>query len=194
MVSRQTPSLFLEYVKRNSSTQSSFGPLLEGKTYHDGPKKRLRFSTQYEGAFFKHLTDYSNVTFSQKDCPELLDLDFTMGDIEEAAKEMKGDSDGMPAYSLKEYIDKLALLLHHMRRILLDKGKMPEGICQSIRTPIFKGGSRRSPKDYHPVALTNHVTKIFERVLRKDIINHLERKQLINESHHVFRKDRSTTH
>ena len=86
----------------------------------------------------------------------------------------------------------LAKPLHYMWRTSLDTGKMPEGTNQSIITPIFKGGCRSFPKDYRPVALINHITKVFERVLGKAMVEHLEANNLLNESQHGFINFRST--
>ena len=62
----------------------------------------------------------------------------------------------------------------------------------AIITPIFKGGIKSLPSDYRPVALTNHVTKLFERVLRKAIILHIETNDLMKHTQHGFRTGRST--
>ena len=48
-------------------------------------------------------------------------------------------------------------------------------------------------KNYRPVALTNHMYKIFERVVRKEIVIYLEDNDLMNVTQHGFRSGRSTT-
>ena len=60
----------------------------------------------------------------------------------------------------------------------------------SFITPIFKG-DQGLPANYRPVALTSHVTKIFEKILRKKLQVHLESNNLYNESQHGFRTGRS---
>ena len=59
-------------------------------------------------------------------------------------------------------------------------------------TPIYKGGVKSLPTNYRPVALTNHLTKIFERILRTAIVQQLETHKLINPTQHGFRSGRST--
>ena len=59
-------------------------------------------------------------------------------------------------------------------------------------SPIHKGGSRVDPGRYRPVALTSHIIKVFERVLRKALVTHLEGLDLIPNSQHGFRAQRST--
>ena len=41
------------------------------------------------------------------------------------------------------------------------------------------------------MSLTNHTTKIFERVLRKALVEHLKSNNLLNEAQHGFRRGRS---
>ena len=124
------------------------------------------------------MDDYNHITFIRAACPELSDINFTYKNITEAVKTLRVNSargpDGLSAFLLKEYINVLVGPLHYIWRTYLVPGLMSEGTIESIITPIFKGENRSAPKDYRPVFLTNHCTKIFERVLRKAMIAHIE--------------------
>ena len=48
------------------------------------------------------------------------------------------------------------------------------------------------PKNYRPVALTSHLIKVFERVLRKGLVTHIERLGLLPDGQHGSRAMRST--
>ena len=50
---------------------------------------------------------------------------------------------------------------------------MPESTLLAIIKPIYKGGDKTIPGNYRPIALTNHLIKIFERVIHKEILKHL---------------------
>ena len=63
---------------------------------------------------------------------------------------------------------------------------MPEGTIKALVTPIPREGEKSEPSNYRPVSLTNHLTKIFERVLRKHLVLHLETQNLTNENQHGF--------
>lgn len=54
-----------------------------------------------------------------------------------------------------------------------------------------KKGNRTEPVNYRPVSLTSHVIKIFERVVRKVMVRHLEGNNVISCNQHGFRSGRS---
>ena len=56
---------------------------------------------------------------------------------------------------------------------------------------MHKGGSRGLPANYRPVALTSHIVKMFERVIRKSLVAHLEANNLLPDGQHGFRGKRS---
>ena len=58
--------------------------------------------------------------------------------------------------------------------------------------PIHKGGSRSVPKQYRPVALTSHLIKVFERVVRLALVKHIEQNNLLPDGQHGSRARRST--
>ena len=63
----------------------------------------------------------------------------------------------------------------------------------TIITPLLKEG--KYPKDirsYRPVALTNILCKIFERMRNKRQVRYLEKENKINDRKFGFRKEKST--
>ena len=73
----------------------------------------------------------------------------------------------------------------------LDKGIIPDQLKRQYIAPIFKKGAKTDPANYRPVSLTSHVIKIFERVIRKQLVSFLETNNLISNKQHGFRKGRS---
>ena len=100
--------------------------------------------------------------------------------------------DNIPAYIYNNFANELAYPIMKIWRISLDKCVMSEGVMQSIIVPLYKGGEKSDPVNYRPLALTNHLTKIFERVVRKEIMQHLETNNLLNITQHGFRNRHST--
>ena len=59
-------------------------------------------------------------------------------------------------------------------------------------TPIHKGGSRQMPQQYRLVSLTSHIMKVFERVIKKKIMEHLVNNKMFNDGQHGFVPGQST--
>ena len=57
----------------------------------------------------------------------------------------------------------------------MDQGSIPADLLLVLISPVHKGGSRGLPKNYRPVALTSHIVKVFERVVRRALVQNLEK-------------------
>ena len=60
--------------------------------------------------------------------------------------------------------------------IITGQAQIPADLLLVLISPYTKGGSRGVPKNYRPVALTSHVVKVFEKVVRIALVRHLEEK------------------
>ena len=58
-------------------------------------------------------------------------------------------------------------------------------------TPVHKKGNKSVIKNYRPVSLLSIVSKVFEKLIHRDIYKHLETHKIINNRQHGFRKHRS---
>ena len=56
--------------------------------------------------------------------------------------------------------------------------------------PIYKGDDRSIPANYRPVSLTSVIMNVFEKIVRKAIVSHLDVNDLMNKTQHGFRKGR----
>ena len=100
--------------------------------------------------------------------------------------------DGVPAYLYIAFAEELASPVRLIWSNSLNTGRMPDGTPLAIITPILKTVDKSLPSNYRPISLTNHLTKIFERVLRVALVDHLETNDLMNRTQHGFRKGLST--
>ena len=126
---------------------------------------------------------------------ELSYFAFTPNDISEAIKELDPYSaapDGdIPAKIICDCRDSLSLPLWMLWKRSLDTGVIPTDLKLQYITPIYKKGNRTEAVNYRPVSLTSHIIKIFERVVRKHLVKHLEDNNILPDSQHGFRKGRS---
>ena len=125
----------------------------------------------------------------------LYDIEFSTDDLVEAISEISPSAaagpDRFPAILLKECRSVLAVPLYMIWRKSLDTGKIPQALKTANVIPVYKGGCRGTPKNYRPVALTSHLIKVFEKVIRKKVVEYMETYQLFNPSQHGFRAGRS---
>lgn len=192
------PRYFYSYCKKFRKQQTSVGPLLnhKGDLEHD-PKKMADI-----------LKDQYSSVFSDPSCPKkkppnikatinntLENITFCCDDIIKAINEINensacGDED-IPAVILKQCKTSLAYPILKIWEESLHRGYVPKTFKKQIITPVHKKSSKAEPANYRPIALTSHLIKIFERILRNHIVHHLESNNLICNNQHGFRKHRS---
>ena len=73
----------------------------------------------------------------------------------------------------------------------MDHGYVPDFYKMSHIFPLHKKDSKSIAANYRPVSLTSHVVKVFERVIRKKIVHHLDSNDLVCSIQQGFRSGRS---
>ena len=99
--------------------------------------------------------------------------------------------DGVPSVLLIKCVNSIKKPLSLFWNNCLQNVVTPLPLKTGHIVPIFKNGDQGSPSNYRPVALTSHLTKIYEKVVRKLIVSHMEINNLFNDSQHGFRSGRS---
>ena len=126
---------------------------------------------------------------------EFSSIDITENDIEDAIKQISSGAapgpDGIPPVLLKECSGSLKMPICMLWNKSIDSGQIPDALKLRVIIPVHKGGSRGEAKNYRPITLTSHLIKLFERVIVKELVYHLESKNLFNNRQHGFRKNRS---
>ena len=199
------PKHFFSFAKKYIKTKSTIGPFkINNKIITNLLNISRKLSEQYSSSFsipdpnfsienprefFRHREDHSR--------PQLVDIIFTKQDFEKEISNIKSDSaagpDHFPVILLKECGKELSEPLYILWRHSLDKGDIALLLRKAIVCPIQKPNTQRNhPKSYRPVSLTSHIIKIFERVLRRNIVNFLQANDLLPNNQHGFIAGRST--
>ena len=194
---KSNPKEFYRYANSKKKYKDPIGPLRTGTTYTSDPMKMAEIlSQQYQSVFSEPQSNTDITNFPTCKGKHLEDITFMTDDIQMAMEEIKPSSapgpDEIPAIVFNKYAKVLAYPVMKIWRMCLDECNMPEGTILAILPPIYKGSGKSEPANYRPIALTNHLMKIFERVLRKAILTHLELNTLLNTTQHGFTKGRST--
>ena len=199
---KSNPKFFFTFGKKFSKIKIGIGPLINAaKTLITNPREMAEIlSQQYSSAFSTPLQEdqspndwfqedeYTNESFINS-------VTFDSSELAEAMEDLSANSapgpDGFPAILLKKCRHALAPPLASIWRKSLEDGDIP-AICKTATiTPIHKGKSRAVAKNYRPVALTSHLIKVFEKVVRKNLVDFMESNNLFNHSQHGFRGGRS---
>ena len=192
---KANPKYFYAYARKKSKIHIPVGPLTDSQGNVESSPGGMAelLSNQYQTAFSTPATTSLNLENPIADT--LSDLNFSENDITKAIEEVSYNAapgpDRFPATLLKNCKHQLAKPLYLLWRRSLDFGEVPEKLKTSAITPIHKGGSRKYAKNYRPVALTSHIIKVFEKVIRNKVVRFIESRNLMNPNQHGFRAGHS---
>ena len=67
-------------------------------------------------------------------------------------------------------------LIHYLQDFQksLMAGKFSGNLKHAVITGVFKSGTRTDAKNHSPIALTSHLSKVMERVVRLDLVDYLD--------------------
>merc|ERR1712121_159460 len=152
-----------------------------------------QYNTQYSDGKNKKISDK---IFDDPQKDDITDIIINKEDIKKAIGEIDPNStagpEGVSAKFLSEIMESIAAPLTLIMRKSIDQCEIPDILKLAYVTPIHKGGSKLKPENYRPVSLTSHIMKIFERVIKVRLIEHLKKFELINKGQHGFVEGRST--
>ena len=87
--------------------------------------------------------------------------------------------------------------IHEVRAIVfnqsLQQGIFPDHLKTSKVTPVDKGGDEMDPFNYRPISTLSAIAQIFEKLVCKQIVNYLEKHEILYEFQFGFRKRHSTS-
>ncbi|MEM6738267.1 MAG: reverse transcriptase family protein, partial [Bacteroidota bacterium] len=190
---KKNSKYFFAYARKKAKVKTKIGPLIDNNGKFTMKNKEMAdiLSKQYSKVFSQPMSPDAQ-TFDPGET-KISEMVVTEEDIIKAINELSPSSaagpDGFPAIFLKH--SKEAFPLCHLWKTSLEKGIVPTKMKKSTITPIYKGGNKSLASNYRPVALTSHVIKLFEKVIRSQIVKHMDDNNLFNPNQHGFRSGRS---
>lgn len=194
---KRNPKYFYTYAKKFSKLKVGIGPLVDvaGALIACPIKMAEILAEQYKSVFSQPRYPNSDPHDLFPDLPQqersITRLSFSDAELESAMAELSSNSaagpDGFPAILLKNCRRTISPLLAAIWRKSLAEGSVPIKCKTAYISPIYKGKNRALPKNYRPVALTSHLVKVFEKVVRKKLVEFMENHHLFNANQHGFR-------
>ena len=74
----------------------------------------------------------------------------------------------------------------------IQQGKFPDILKQAKIVPVYKKGSKTDLNNYRPISLLNIFSKIFEKLMKTQLVNHIERNKILSTSQFGFQKGKNT--
>ena len=96
--------------------------------------------------------------------------------------------DKLPGRLLQSLAKEITPVVHFIFTQSLCTGELPTEWTQANVAPIFKKGSKLQAVNYRPVSLT---CKLFEHIICKHILSHLEDHKILTDLQHGYRSGRS---
>ena len=190
---------FFKYANNFKRVSSSPSILLDSSKniVNDSTTIANLLQSHFKSVFSTPISDYdaSKLLSSPEINDKLPDFSISVTDIINAINEIKSSS-ACPKSCIPAKIFKLCKFsLAKPLKLFWEKsfclGEIPEEYKMQQIVPLHKKGSKANAANYRPIALTSHVIKIFERVLRNKLMDYLEQNKIINNNQHGFRKGHS---
>jgi len=197
---KKNPKAFYNYVRSNSKTKEKVGPLKDetGNVISDssGMCKLLNnyFSSIFTIENVERIPEARPIFIGDHE-NKLQDIDLKQSIIYEKLKSLKPHKaagvDNLDSDFLSKVADVISYPLTKIFTKSLESGTVPTDWKQANVCAIFKKGQKALPENYRPVSLTSHVCKMFESIVKDNIVAHIEKYDLLNSSQHGFVKGKS---
>ena len=100
--------------------------------------------------------------------------------------------DGIPMEAFSVAKDILAEPLTHLFNLINQTGSVPKHFKEARVKMLFKKNEKSDMVNYRPLAMANHIAKLWERIVNSELMGHLEKNNLLSKYQYGFRPNRGT--
>lgn len=100
--------------------------------------------------------------------------------------------DGVPVRLWKCVADIISYPLRNIINSYVEMGKFPQKFKMSKIVPVYKKSDVASIQNYRPISILPSLSKVFETVLKAQLMSHLTKHNIISPCQHGFLNNRST--
>ena len=101
-------------------------------------------------------------------------------------------NDNIPVNILKLNGVILSPILSQIFNECMKTGIFPNILKTARITPIHKNGDRSNPLNYRPISILTHLSKIFEKIINRRLVNFFEKYNILDKRQYGFRQNFST--
>lgn len=100
--------------------------------------------------------------------------------------------DNITSEILKQNADILAPALTIIINKIFVTNIVPKSFKVAVITPLHKAGDKTHPENYRPISIISNLAKLFEKILKKRLVQFLNKYEIISPSQFGFRAEKST--
>ena len=93
---------------------------------------------------------------------------------------------------LKSNSHLLAIPIAQLFNQSIIQGKFPQRLKRATVIPLYKKGPKTDLNNYRPISLLNIFSKIFEKIMKKYLVEFIDNNNIITPSQYGFQKNKST--
>ena len=195
-ISQNSNSKFFKYVK--SQSEARYGiPCIkksDGTFAISDYEKACEFLTYFSSVFVKDNNVLPDFPIQCND--SLQTFTCSVQDILKTVRKLKSNSapgpDGITAYFFKSVLANIVNPLCTLFNKSLSGGCLPNDWKIAYITPIFKKGDAQYTSQYRPISLTSVLCKILERIIRDQLLDYINKNDILPKEQHGFRPKKST--
>ena len=190
---KTNPKKFWSYVRQKTTIRESLPALIKpnGMLTDTDDEKAECFQTSLH-----RFSPPVNLNISPPPTASIDDnLELTTNDIREEPNRLDTSKSPGPdgihprvLFELREFILKPLLIIF---QTLWETSKLPEDWKSANISAISKKGKKSMADNYRPISLTSICCKLFEKFVRKHLMDHFNEKGLITNAQYGFRSGRS---
>jgi hypothetical protein len=188
---------FYAYLKGRTKSRPTIGPLKGGRG--ETVLEEVKMADILNEFFASVFTDEGKGLVPEKGtidfALDLSDVKITVEKIKEKIRKLRPSSapgpDKIGSGLLQQLQEEIAPILSIIFKKSLETGCIPEDWRTANVTSIFKKGAKSDPGNYRPVSLTLVGCKLFESLIRDDLMSHLLVNNLLKDSQHGFMSKKS---
>ena len=163
---------FWSHVKSNSKSSRLPETMHLDDTFRNKPSEKAELFNNYFYEQFSGPSNYNtHIDFSND---QVFDIDFNRNRVHKHLSNINSNKasgpDGIHGKIFKNCSESLAYPISLILKVSYNTGSLPKEWKQANVVPIHKKGGKDDIKNYRPISLTCLVMKLFERILKEELL------------------------
>lgn len=193
------PKKFYQFINSNLKLKQGIGDILgpNSRNLSSDNEKAEAFALHFESVYKRPPSSSTSPTFPMRSNTNINYILFTEETVFRMLSKLplrvSTSPDKVPYMFLKKASLGLTSPLFYIYQRILLTGEIPSLWKTAIIRPVYKKGAKNDASNYRPISLTSGISKLFERIVAKNLVSYLLTNKLLSDSQHGFLPRKSTT-